>query len=140
MHEMSLVQDDHMIETLATNTPNQALHIRILPGAPWSNKDLLDAHMFDLLSKGCAIDTVPVAEQRPWCLLPGKRFDHLVRCPHRRRVFRDVEMHHAAALVGEDHEHEEHAKRHGWHGEEIERDLVLRVGLEESLPRRGWWL
>ena len=34
---MSLVQDDHVVQAFATDTPDEALHIGILPRTPWGD-------------------------------------------------------------------------------------------------------
>jgi hypothetical protein len=62
---MPLVQDDHVIQHLTTNTANQTFHIRILPGRSRRNQDLFDAHMPDVLLKERAVDAVPIAQEIP---------------------------------------------------------------------------
>jgi hypothetical protein len=42
--QMLFPQHDDLIETFATDTPNEALHVRILPRTPRDNHDLVDAH------------------------------------------------------------------------------------------------
>jgi hypothetical protein len=42
---MLLVGDEHMLETLLTDTPDQALHIGVLPWRIGRSHDLLDAHI-----------------------------------------------------------------------------------------------
>jgi hypothetical protein len=69
-------------------------------------------------------------------LVPGKRFDRLPRRPRRGRVLRHVDLHHASALVGEDHQGEEHSTRHGRHSAEIKGDQLRYVMFEERLPHR----
>jgi hypothetical protein len=47
--------------------------------------------------------------------------DHLLSGPGGCRMLRDVEMHDAPAMMREHDQHEQHAAREGWHGEEIHR-------------------
>jgi hypothetical protein len=58
---MPLVQDDHMVQALAPDTPNQPLDIGVLPGTLWSDQHFLDTHVLDRLSKGCSVDTITIA-------------------------------------------------------------------------------
>jgi hypothetical protein len=59
--QMALVQDDHMVQAVAANTPNQSLDVRILPRAPGGDHSLLDAHMPHPLPKGRSINAIPIA-------------------------------------------------------------------------------
>jgi hypothetical protein len=59
--EMPLMQDDYMIQALTPDTPNQTLHIWILPGTLWSGQHLFETHMPHPLSKGCTVDTITIA-------------------------------------------------------------------------------
>src|SRR5947209_13068347 len=95
--------------------------------------------MAEALSKGCAIDTIPTAEEIPWCFVPGKRLHYLLCRPLRCGVFGHVEVYHSPPLMREDHQHKQHAERHRRHGKEIERDEVFRMILQKRLPRGGRW-
>ena len=90
---MPLVQNDHMIEDLPADTPDEAFHIGILPGTLRSGHYVLKAHVLDPPAKEGAVDTVTITEEIPWCLVPGKRVDHLLCCPCRRGMGCDVEVH-----------------------------------------------
>lgn len=133
---MPLVQDDHVIQHLTTNTANQMFHIWILPRRAGCDPHLFDAPIVDTLPKSCAVNAVTIAQEIPGGLVPRERLDHLLGRPRRRWVLGDVEVHDTPSLIGEDHEHEEHAEDDGRHGEEIESDQVLYVVLEERLPCR----
>src|SRR5262245_42994803 len=39
--QMVVIEDDHMIQTLATNASNHPLHVAILPRTPWRYADLV---------------------------------------------------------------------------------------------------
>ena len=41
--QRSLVEDDHMVQTLSANRPDQPFHMRILPRTLWCVSDLFDA-------------------------------------------------------------------------------------------------
>jgi hypothetical protein len=133
---MPLVQDDHVIQHLTTNTANQTFHIRILPRRAGCDPHLFDAYIADTLPKSCAVRAVAIVQEIPGCLVPRQRLDHLLGRPRRRWVLGDVHVHDTPSRMGEDHQHEEHAECDGRHGEEIEGDQVLYVVLEERLPCR----
>lgn len=69
--------DDHGIETLASDGTNQTFDIRILPGAGRRGDDLGDAHARESALKDGAVDAVPIAVQpvlRQYAIgvVPGK--------------------------------------------------------------------
>jgi hypothetical protein len=119
---MSFVQDDHMIQAFAADTPDEALHVGILPRTPGGAYDFLDPHVPHPLPKGATIDPVPIAQQKSRGFVPWECFHDLLRCPLRRRVFRDIEMDHAAPLVGHDEQYKEHFVGHRGHDKEIQDD------------------
>ena len=65
---MALVQDDHVVQTLTTDVPDEALHIGILPWALGGNKDLLAPHVVHPLPEVSLVDTITVAQEVPWGL------------------------------------------------------------------------
>jgi hypothetical protein len=72
--QMSLVQDDYVIQAVAAYTPDEPLDIGILPRTPRRNQHFFDAHVLHLLSKGSSVDAVPIAQQIPGGLVPRKGF------------------------------------------------------------------
>ena len=58
--QMSRVQDDHVIQAFAANTPDQPLDVRILPRTPWGNPHFFDAYVRDALLNMLTVDGVPV--------------------------------------------------------------------------------
>jgi hypothetical protein len=120
--QMSFVQDDRMIQAFAADTPDEALHVGILPRTPRGDHDFLDPHVPHPLPKGGAIDTVPITQQKSRGFVPREGIHHLLRCPLRRWVFRDVEMDNAAPFMSQDQQHEEHFVGHRRHDKEIQGD------------------
>ena len=58
---MLFVQDEHLIQTLAPDTPNQPLDVGVLPRTLGSDQHFLDAQVLDPMLKGCAVDAVTIA-------------------------------------------------------------------------------
>ena len=64
--EMRRIEDDHVIETLATNGSDQALDIGILPRARGARNDLADAQPGDATAEEVAIDRVAISQEPAW--------------------------------------------------------------------------
>src|SRR6266436_4822006 len=63
--EMPVVEDDHLVQTLAANRADHALHVGILPGAERTRHDLGDAEAGDPPTHLIVVDAVPVSQQIP---------------------------------------------------------------------------
>jgi hypothetical protein len=77
---MALVQDHYVVQAFAADTPDEPLHVGILPGTLWSNHHFCDAHVSHPSPKGGAIDAVPIAQQISWGLVPREGVDDLRFC------------------------------------------------------------
>src|SRR5262249_61953715 len=84
--QMALIQDDHLIQTLAADVPNAALNIRMLPRTAPGHHHLLDPHVRDALPKSRPKDRVAMASAIQRGLLPRHRPHDLVRGPPRSWV------------------------------------------------------
>src|SRR5437879_4164976 len=95
--EMSLVQDDHMVEELAADRADHALGERVLPGRTRCGEDLGDADALHPSAKLGAVDTVTITEQVARRRVIGERLDDLLRGPG--GGIRHVEVHDSAATM-----------------------------------------
>src|SRR5215510_3225088 len=105
--EMPVVEDNDMIEYVATNTPNEPLAVGILPGTARGNFDFFDAHVLDALLQMLTVDRVAVSQQVPCGRITRNRLNNLLDGPLRRWMFGDVEMDDASALVRQQDEHKQ---------------------------------
>ena len=64
----------------------------------------------------------------------GKGLSDLLCRPRSGRGVAHVEVYDLAAVMKQDHEHVEHAKRHRGHHEEVDGDEISDVVLEEGSP------
>ena len=133
--EMPVVEDDDMIEHVATDTPNEPLAVGILPGTARRNFDLFDAHVLDSLLKGLTVDRISISQQVTRRGVPGKGLDYLLCSPLRRWVFRDIKMHDTTTLMRQHDIDKEHLESGGWICKEIAGDDVLNMIIEKGLPR-----
>jgi hypothetical protein len=132
--QMSLVQDDHVIQAFATETPDEPFDVWILPGTSGRDQHLFDPHVPYPLPKVSPVDTITVAQEIPRCLVPREGFDHLLCGPFRGGVLRDVKMDDAAPFMGEDEQHEEHSVGYRRHDKEIQGDQVIDMIMQKGLP------
>src|SRR5215469_16101059 len=126
-----------MIQAVTSDGSDQPFHVGPLPWTCWRTEDFLEAHASDSLLELTPIDLVTIAQQVPWCSIFGKRLYHLLSCPTRRRMRRHVEMNDAPAMMSQDHKHEQHPKADGRHREEVDRDQIPHMVVQESLPYLG---
>jgi hypothetical protein len=76
--KMSVVEDDDLIEHLATDTPDEPLAVGILPGTARGDLHFFDAHVLDALLEHYTVDRVPIPEEIARRSIPGKRIDDLL--------------------------------------------------------------
>ena len=89
---MSLVQDDHMVQTFAAETPDQPLDVRILPRTPGGDQHVFDPHVPHPLPKRGTVDAVPITQEILRCLVPREGINDLLGGPLRGGMLSDVEM------------------------------------------------
>jgi hypothetical protein len=133
--QMAPVQDNHVVQAFAADTPDQAFDVRILPGTPRGDEDLFDPHVPHPLPKGGPVDTITVAQEIPRSLVPREGVDHLLCGPLRGEVFRNIDMDKTSSLMGQDEQDEQHFVGDRRHDKEIQGHEVLHVVLQKGLPR-----
>jgi hypothetical protein len=132
--QLPLVEHDHVIEALAADRADKALDEWILPWRLGGDDDFFDADVPHAATEMLAVDAVAITQQEAWCFIPGKGFDDLLSRPFRGWVGGHVEVQHTPTMVGEDEEDEQDLIPHGRDDEEVDRDDVLDVVLEECAP------
>ena len=95
------MEDDHIIETLATNGSNHSLDIGSLPRRARCRQDYANAHVSHLLSEVIAKDLIAVAEQVPRKLVKGKGLAQLLSRPLRGWVGGHIEVQNATSVTGQ---------------------------------------
>jgi hypothetical protein len=73
--EMLVVEDDHVVQTLAANGADHALHVGIVPRAERTRHDLGDAEAGDPPTHLIVVDAVPVSQQPSGSGALGEGFD-----------------------------------------------------------------
>ena len=95
--------------------------------------------MLHALPKGCAIDTIAIAEEVARGLGPRDGLHDLLRRPRRCRGLSNIAVHHASALMSQNDEDEEDPKRHSGYHKEIEGNEIVPMVCEKRLPCGRWW-
>lgn len=131
---MAFVDNDHVVEAFAPNRADDSFDVWGLPGRARGRDDFLDAHVLDAIAEGLSVDPVAIAEDEPRCLVAGEGLDDLLCGPLSRRVGGDVEVHHGAPIMAKHDEAIQHTERGGRYREEVDRDDVLGMVVQEGSP------
>ena len=105
--EMSLIEDDDMVQTLATHGPDDAFDVGILPRRAWRGADGCQAESFGGASERRVEGRVTVVEEESRGGVVWEGLAKLLAGPRGCGMLRHVDMQDAAPIVGEDHEDEQ---------------------------------
>jgi hypothetical protein len=132
--QVSLPEDEDMIQALAPDRADAPLREGILPRAVRRGKDFLDTHPLHAVPKLLAVDLVVVAEEIGRGGVVGEGVDDLLSSPVGGGMLGDVEVYDPSAMVSEHDKNEEHAQACSGNGEEVEGDEVSHMVVEERPP------
>ena len=138
--EVSLVEDDHVIETLAPNASNDPFDVGALPRGARRRRNLLDVESRNAPFEVRPVDSIPVSQQVTRRRIPRKSINDLLRGPLCRRMLRDIEMDDAPAIVTENDENEQNPEGGGRQREEVDGHQDLDMIVEKAPPGLGRWL
>ena len=117
--QRTLPEDDHVIEAFAANGANQPFYVGPLPRRSRCGEHLLDPHPYDLVHEFFSEDAIPITQQIPGRVSPGKGFPQLLSRPLRSRVHRYGEVYDSPALMRQDEKHIKNLKPNRRHREEV---------------------
>src|SRR5215469_929337 len=126
-----------MIQAVTPDRSDQPLHMGSLPWTGGRGEDFLDAHASDSLLELTPIDLVTIAQQVPWCGIFGKRLYHLLSCPARRGMLRHIKVNHTSPVMSQHDQDKQYTKVSRRNREEIDRDKILDMVVQESPPSLG---
>src|SRR5262249_11237752 len=135
--QMFVVEDDHVIETLATDASNDSLRVRILPRASCRGSYFSNAHARHSVLEVLPIDSISIMHQITWRLILRKGFDNLLCGPSCCRMFGGIKVNHSASFVRQHNEHKQQAQSGRWYGEKVDRHQIANVIIQEGSPRLG---
>jgi hypothetical protein len=90
--------------------------------------------VLDAVLERHTVDRVPIPEEIARRSIPGKRLNDLLSGPLRRRMFGDIEMHNATALMRKHDEDKEHAACGGRDEKKVAGDNVVDMIVQKCLP------
>ena len=71
--EMSLIENDNVIQALSPYRPNNSLDIRILPRRARGRKHFVDAENFYSIAESFTIDAIAITQQIAWSGIERER-------------------------------------------------------------------
>src|SRR5438445_4318237 len=136
--QVSLAQDEYVIQTLAPDGANEPLREGVLPRAVRRREDFTDTHALHALPEHVTVDRVAIAEEVGRGGVVREGVHDLLGRPGGGGMLGDIEVEDAPALVGEHNEDEEHPQASSRDREEIDGDQIPEViGQERSPALRG---
>src|SRR5919106_5543299 len=120
--EVSLAEDEHVIQALASDRADEPLGERVLPRALRRRENLLDSHALHAMPELLTIDLVTIPDEVGGGGVVRESGDELLSGPVSGGMLGDVEVDYAPAVVGKHNENEQDTEANGGHGEEVDRD------------------
>jgi hypothetical protein len=117
---MLSIDDNQMIETLASNIANHSLDVWILKRRSRRGDHFFDLHPCHSEAKSFSVDLISISEQIAWRCIFRKCFDHLLRRPDGRRMQGDIEVDNLSSIMKQEDETVQDAKWHRVDSEEID--------------------
>jgi carboxymethylenebutenolidase len=136
--QVAFVEHEDEIEAVAANRADDALGEGILPWRARGDDDLKNAHALDPALEVSAEDGIAIAEQVSGAGLVRESVGDLLSRPRGSGLVGDADVEEFSAVVVEDHEAEEQAKRQGRYDEEVDGRDVVTVSSQKGSPRRRW--
>jgi hypothetical protein len=128
------VEHEHMVQALTPNRTNNALDVGPLPGGSRGAEHFLDTHVSHLSPEGIAEDSIAVAQQVARQLIKGERFSQLLSGPLCCGVGGHIAVQNAPPVMSQHQKPIENQETYGRHSEEVDREQLLGVILQERAP------
>src|ERR1700721_2170617 len=132
--QMSLTQNDDMIQALGADPPDQPFGKAVLPRRSRCGRLVPDAHGAQSARDNAAIDPVAIADEVMRSLIPRKCLRYLTGNPCCRRVGCDVDPDEVSAVEPDDDEGIEQVETDSWNNEQVHGGDVRRVVTQEGPP------
>jgi hypothetical protein len=132
--QVSLVEHDDVIQTLAPHRTDQPFDVRGLPRRVRGDADFLQAQGLGTALELQAVNPIAVPEEVLRGRREGEGFPELLGGPRGRGALDDIEVEDSATLVGKDDEDVKNLEGEGGYGKEIHRYHLSEVIPQESSP------
>src|SRR3979490_1545472 len=137
--QMSLAQDNDVVQTLAPDRSDQPFGKAVLPRRGRCNWLISDTHGTQSARDDSAVDSIPISDQIARSAIPRKRRGDLTCNPLRRRVGCDADPDEISAIKPYDDEAIQQLKANGRHYEQIHGGDVRRVVSQKGPPPLAGW-
>jgi hypothetical protein len=117
--QMSLAEDDHVVETFPPDCTDQSLRIRVLPRRAGGNRLVTNTHRAYSVGDGSPMDSIPVVDQVARSLPPRECFRYLACDPLGARVRGDVDPDKISPFQPDDDEDIEQVEADGGNNEQV---------------------
>jgi len=109
--QVSFVEHDDMVQTVAAYTADGTLAIRSLPWRARCGQDFFDAHAFHAFLEVVAVDAVAIADEKSRRFIVREGLGDLLGSPLGMRVRGDIEVNDLAPVVTHYDEDVQNAQR-----------------------------
>jgi len=127
--------DDDVVETFSPDRTDHPFDIAVLPGRSSSDRSVSNAHGAQSISKGLAVDAVPIPDQMPRSLIPGECLGDLTAKPRCARMSRDAEGDQLPAIMAKDKQAIEQLEADRRNHEDVDRRKGRGMISQEGFPR-----
>ena len=127
-----------MVHALAPDRSDQPFGKAILPRLGCCGRLVPDAHGAQSARNDSAIDTITIANEEFWGLIPRKGLSDLTCNSLRRRIPCDVDPDQISAVESDDNEGIEQVETNGRNNEQVHGGNVRRVVTQEGPPSLAW--
>ena len=128
MIEVSFAKDNHMVNALPPDRPDQPLRISVLPRRPRGYRSISDSHGANTPNKWLTIGSVAIADEITGSLVPSAGLDQLLGDPFRGWMH-GAEPQKPAPVMPQDEQTIQKPERNRRHYEQVNRGLSLKAFL-----------
>lgn len=137
--EVLSAEDDEVVQALPSNGADEALGVRVLPGTLRCRQNLFYAKRVNPQPNRVAIHAIAISDQiTTWCSVREYLHD-LLRRQLRSRMRCDIEVQDFSSSMLQYKEDEQNSQTDGRYGEEVDRDHLAEMVVQERLPGLRMW-
>ena len=136
---MPLAEHDDAVKAIPPDRTDQPLRISVLPWRSRCDRPIPYAHRSKAADGDVAIDTIPIANNVSWRLLPSICLGALTGNPFRAWMCRYAQPQNLTAAMPQNHISIQQAERDRRDHEQIHRCDAVGMIAKKGLPALRWW-
>ncbi len=118
---MRFAHHDHMLQQIPPDRPDDTFDIIVLPGRPWRNGSIPDAHRKQAFSEDLPVCGVTVSQQILRGAVPRESLNDLPRDPIGRRMVCGGDMNNPPAIMIQNNNTKQKPEADGWDDKQVHR-------------------